>query len=150
MRRLNLVDTLAEERFDRLTRIAAALLDAPIAFVGLIDRDREWFKSKVGLEASEVPRELSFCAHAILSDDTLVVRDATLDGRFAGNPMVTGPQRVRFYAGVPLRLADGARVGTLCVVDHRPRDVSEETLARLRDLAAIAERELQTPLGPRP
>lgn len=147
--RLGLLDTEAEERFDRHTRIAAAALDAPIALVTLVDRDRQWFKSHLGFDFSETPRDIGFCSHAILEDEPLVVTDALHDDRFAENPAVVGDPRVRFYAGVPLRLSDGARVGALCIVDHKPRQLSPAQLRMLQDIARLVEEELeQAPEGP--
>lgn len=139
---LGLLDTPPEERFDRLTRLAAALFAVPIALVSLVDRDRQWFKSRQGLDLAETPREAAFCAHAILGPDVLLVPDAQADPRFADNPLVTGEPRVRFYAGVPLRLPDGSRAGTLCLNDTRPRDLDEKQIGLLRDLGALVEREL--------
>jgi phosphoribosyl 1,2-cyclic phosphodiesterase/DNA-binding response OmpR family regulator len=142
---LGLLDTEAEERFDRHTRIAAAALDAPIALVTLVDRDRQWFKSHQGFDFSETPRDLGFCSHAILEDKPLVVSDALTDDRFAENPVVVGDPRVRFYAGIPLRTADGTRVGALCVVDHKPRTLSATQLKMLQDIARLVEEELEQP-----
>ncbi|HEV8639669.1 MAG TPA: GAF domain-containing protein [Methylomirabilota bacterium] len=142
LRRLGLLDTEPEERFDRLTRLAATLFDAPIALVGLIDADRQWFKSTHGLDAREVPREVSFCAHAIHGNDVMVVPDATLDPRFADNPGVTGGPRIRAYVGYPLAVADGSRVGTLCILDPRPRQLDGAALQLFRDLGALVEQEL--------
>jgi phosphoribosyl 1,2-cyclic phosphodiesterase/DNA-binding response OmpR family regulator len=138
------LDTEAEERFDRFTRIAAALFDVPIALVSLIDRDRQWFKSRRGLDARETPRDSAFCAHAILGQDVLQVPDALQDDRFADNPLVTGEPRVRFYAGAPLILKNGTHAGTLCVIDHRARNLDEGQLQLLRDLAKLVEREFHT------
>jgi phosphoribosyl 1,2-cyclic phosphodiesterase/DNA-binding response OmpR family regulator len=138
------LDTEAEERFDRFTRIAAALFDVPIALVSLVDRDRQWFKSRRGLDARETPRDSAFCAHAILGDDVLQVPDALQDDRFADNPLVTGEPRVRFYAGAPLTLKNGTHAGTLCVMDHRARNLDEGQLQLLRDLAKLVEREFHT------
>jgi len=135
------LDTAAEERFDRLTRIAAALFDVPIALVSLVDRDRQWFKSHCGLDATETPRDVAFCAHAILGDDVLHVPDALQDDRFADNPLVLNDPRVRFYAGAPLTLQNGTHAGTLCVIDHRARHLDEDQLQLLRDLAKLVERE---------
>jgi phosphoribosyl 1,2-cyclic phosphodiesterase/DNA-binding response OmpR family regulator len=148
--RLNILDTRAEERFDRLTRLAAATFDAPMALVTLVDRDRQWFKSAHGTSPTETPREVSFCAHAILDDRIMIVPDALLDPRFADNPAVTGDQRVRFYAGCPLRLDNGAVVGTLCIVDRQPRQPAVPQLGLLQDLADLVTRELQhgAPAGP--
>ncbi len=142
LRRLSILDTWPEERFDRLTRLAAALLDVPIALISLVDVDRQWFKSSYGLGVRQTPREVAFCAHAILGEDILVVSDALLDPRFADNPVVTGDPHVRFYAGVPLTVAGGSRVGTLCLVDHRPRELDDTAKRLLRDLGTLVEREL--------
>jgi len=139
---LKILDTPAEERFDRLTRIAARLFRVPIALVSLVDEDRLWFKSAQGINSSETPRDTSFCGHAILGDDILVVPDATADARFRDNPIVTADLNIRFYAGCPLKAADGSTLGTLCLMDRQPREFSEEDMALLRDLAHMAEREL--------
>ena len=139
---LGLLDTPAEERFDRLTRLAADAFRVPIALITLIDRDRQWFKSRQGLPASEIHRDLSFCAHALASRQPLIVPDTLHDPRFADNPMVTGAHRIRFYAGYPLRLEDGACVGTLCLLDARPRHFSARDTEMLRDLAELALQEL--------
>lgn len=140
---LGLLDTAAEERFDRHTRIAAAALDAPIALVTLVDRDRQWFKSHQGFDFSETPRDIGFCSHAILDDKPLVVTDALTDDRFAENPAVIGDPRVRFYAGIPLHSADGTRVGAFCIVDHKPRNLTATQLKMLQDIARLVEEELE-------
>ncbi len=142
LRSLEILDTPPDERFDRLTRIATALFDVPVALVSLVDADRQWFKSHQGLDVSETPREMAFCSHAILTEGPMVVNDADRDDRFADNPLVTGPPHVRFYAGAPLEVGDGGRVGTLCLLDHRPRSISQTQLDLLRDLAELVEREL--------
>jgi len=139
---LKILDTPAEERFDRLTRIAAKLFDVPIALVSLVDENRVWFKSSHGLEMSEMPRDTSFCAHAILGEDVLLVPDAARDERFRDNPYVTAEPKIRFYAGCPLKAADGSAIGTLCLMDCQPREFSEEDIAMQRDLAHMVEREL--------
>jgi len=144
---LGILDTAPEERFDRCTRIAAALFDVPIALVSLIDTDRQWFKSRYGLDVIETPREQAFCAHAILRDDIMLVPDTLRDDRFAENPLVTGEPRVRFYAGCPLALADGTRLGTLCLIDHQPRVFDETRLALMRDVARMIEREITGATG---
>ncbi|MDP3064581.1 MAG: PAS domain S-box protein [Chloroflexota bacterium] len=139
---LGILDTPPEERFDRITRLAKRLLDVPIALVSLVDSDRQWFKSRVGLSAPETPRDVSFCGHAILGDDALVITDALRDPRFADNPLVVGEPRVRFYAGQPLKGPGGHKMGTMCIIDHRPRRMRGADLQTLNDLAALAEHEL--------
>lgn len=140
----NVLDTPPEERFDRVTRMAARLFNVPIALVSLIDDNRQWFKSCVGLDAKETPRNISFCGHAILDDRVFVVRDTFEDPRFADNPLVTGAPHIRFYAGCPLRAVTGERLGTLCVIDSKPREFTADDVGALQDLAAIVERELAT------
>ncbi len=144
LRSLDLLDTPREERFDRLTRMARRVFRAPIALVSLVDSNRQWFKSCVGIEAEETPRDVSFCGHAILGDDVFVIPDAHADPRFRDNPLVVGEPRIRFYAGCPIRSLDGSRLGTLCVIDHVARDPDAEDLMALRDLAAMVEREIAT------
>jgi diguanylate cyclase (GGDEF)-like protein len=139
---LRILDTSAEERFDRLTRIAAKLFSVPIALVSLVDEDRVWFKSAQGLHDAGSPRDTSFCGHAILGDDVFVIADTSRDDRFSDNPHVAGGPMVRFYAGAPLKAADGSTLGTLCLMDKQPREFSEEDQSLLRDLAHMAEREL--------
>jgi len=131
------LDTEPESGFDNITRLAAHFFRAPIALVSLIDRERQWFKSRVGLDGTQTPRDLAFCAHAIAGDGVMVVPDATLDPRFSQNPLVTGGPGIRFYAGAPL-IADGQRLGTLCIIDTVPRPHFDgrdaETLAQLARL----------------
>jgi GAF domain-containing protein len=142
-RALGLWKTPPEERFDRVVRVAAAAFDVPIALIALMDRDREWFKSCCGLEIREVLRDDSFCGHAIFERKPLVVSDALLDERFADNPYVTGFPGVRFYAGHPLILGSGCCVGTLCILDVRPRNFDNVGISLLRDLSQFAIRELE-------
>jgi ribonuclease BN (tRNA processing enzyme)/CheY-like chemotaxis protein len=142
-RSLGLWKTPPEERFDRIVRVAAAAFDVPIALIALMDRDREWFKSCCGLEIREVHRDDSFCGHAIFDRKPLVVSDALLDERFADNPYVTGFPSVRFYAGHPLILRDGCCVGTLCILDVRPRHFDNVGVSLLRDLSEFAIAELE-------
>ncbi len=147
--RLGLLDTDAEERFDRHARIAAAAFGAPIALVTLIDRERQWYKAHYGFDFSETSREMGFCSHAILQNDPLIVNDALRDDRFADNPVVIGDPHVRFYAGIPLHAADGARVGAFCIVDTKPRSLSAVQLGMLKDIARLIEEELK-PRTPTP
>jgi diguanylate cyclase (GGDEF)-like protein len=142
LRALSILDTLPEERFDRLTRLARRMFGVSFALVSLVDANRQWFKSCMGLTATETPRDVSFCAHAILGDDILLVPDTGLDERFHDNPLVTGAPNIRFYAGCPLTVANGSRLGTLCLFDDKPRTMDDEELAILRDLAHMAEQEL--------
>ncbi|ETF09328.1 MULTISPECIES: sensor domain-containing diguanylate cyclase [Pseudomonas] len=131
-----------EERFDRLTRLAKRLFNVPIALVTLVDTDRQWFKSCVGLDVSETSRDVSFCGHAILQNELMLVPDALEDLRFHDNPLVTGAPNIRFYAGYPLNVPDGNKMGTLCLIDTKPRHLDDEERALLRDLAEMAEQEL--------
>lgn len=142
LRSLNILDTSAEERFDRLTRLAKRLFGVPIALVSLIDADRQWFKSCFGLNMPETSRDISFCGHAILDDDILMIPDALLDERFFDNPLVTGDPCIRFYAGHPLRVPNGSKLGTLCLIDVKARELDDEERELLRDLARMAEQEL--------
>jgi diguanylate cyclase (GGDEF)-like protein len=143
LRALDLLDTQPEEEFEAVTRLAQRFLGVPIALITLVDESRQWFKSSQGLAASETPRDLAFCAHAIVSDDDVfVVENALIDERFADNPLVTHDPSIRFYAGAKLTAGDGMPVGTLCVIDSAPRSLSPDDLAVLRDLAEIVERQL--------
>lgn len=141
---LRILDTPAEERFDRITRIAQKLFDVPIALVSLVDAERQWFKSRVGLDASETPREISFCGHAILQSGPFVVSNALEDERFRNNPLVTGDPNIRFYAGQPLHDIEGNKLGTLCLIDRHPRKLDKDQLQLLHDLGIWAENELNT------
>ena len=130
-----LLDTSPEATFDDITQLVARLCDMPIALVSLVDTDRQWFKSRVGLESTQTARETAFCAHTILENIPLVVTDATLDARFADNPLVTGDPGIRFYAGAPLVTPSGFALGTLCVIDVKPRELSAVQLDALQGLA---------------
>jgi diguanylate cyclase (GGDEF)-like protein len=141
---LAILDTTAEPAFERITRLASKLLKAPIALLSLVDVDRQWFKSQVGIEMSQTPRRDAFCAHAIVQDDVFVIPDAQLDPRFSANPLVLGHPNVRFYAGAPLVTASHHTIGTLCVMDDKARpDFSADEEATLRDLAELAMAEIE-------
>ena len=131
----DVLDTVPEEVFDDLTDLAAHICDAPIALISLVDEDRQWFKSRIGITVSETSRDISFCAHAIMNDGLFVVPDATKDKRFKNNPLVTGSQKIRFYAGAPLITPDCHALGTLCVLDSKPRTLRPEQAQALRVLA---------------
>jgi diguanylate cyclase (GGDEF)-like protein len=142
LKSLNVLDTEPEDRFDRLTRLAKRMFDVPIALVSLVDENRQWFKSCIGLPVSETPRDISFCGHTILGDDIFLIPDAAADSRFEDNPLVTRDPNIRLYAGCPLKAPDGSKIGTLCTIDTKPRDFGEEDLEALKDLAAMVESEL--------
>jgi len=144
---LKLLDTRPEERFDRITRVAAAMFNVPIALVTLVDRNRQWFKSRVGMDAQETPRDASFCAHAVEAKADVIVPDTFLDERFADHPAVTGSGHIRFYAGAPLTLHDGQCIGALCIADRRPRDLRSSEVQVLHDLRdlVVAQLELARP-----
>lgn len=137
VRSTGLLDTKASEAFDRITRLAASLLQVPMAAISIVDESRQWFKSRVGIDEPETARSDSFCTHAIEASSILVVEDALLDSRFTDNRMVTGAPGIRFYAGVPLQLSSGHTLGSLCVIDTLPRKFSAREEALLRDLAAL-------------
>jgi PAS domain S-box-containing protein len=141
---LQVLDTQPEEMFDALTRLAADAFDVPIALISLVDDRRQWFKSRFGLDAAETAREYAFCAHAIAAPgDVMVVRDASQDARFVANPLVTGDPNIRFYAGAPLVTAAGHALGTLCVIDSKPRDLTEAQVTQLRTLASKVVAQLE-------
>jgi signal transduction histidine kinase len=131
----HVLDTPTEARFDRVTRLLARELEVPIALITLVDAERQWFKSRLGLDAESTPREFAFCAHAIASDELLVVEDAHQDQRFVHNPLVQGAPNIRFYAGAPLLAPGGHRLGTLCAIDRRPRSLTREQRELLRELS---------------
>ncbi len=143
LQRYQVLDTPAERPFDRLTELCAKLLDVPIALISLVDEQRQWFKSRVGLSAHETPREVAFCSHAILGDAVMMVPDALADPRFSDNPLVTGDPNIRAYLGAPLRTPDGQKLGTLCAIDRRPRSFSADQVALLETLSALAMDELE-------
>jgi diguanylate cyclase (GGDEF)-like protein len=144
LRALKILDTSHEERFDRVTRMAKRMFGVEISLVSLIDEDRQWFKSTQGLDASETPREISFCGHAINQDGLFIIPNAIEDVRFSDNPLVTESPNIRFYAGYPLKLRAGIHIGTLCLIDSKPRYLSEEDKQLLNDLGAMIEQEIRS------
>ncbi|NNU82036.1 GAF domain-containing protein [Halovulum dunhuangense] len=144
----NILDTAPEKQLDQLTSLAAKICGTPMALISVIDEDRQWFKSNQGFDTKETPREHSFCTHAIEDDSIMVVEDATKDQRFAGNPFVVGAPDIRFYAGSPLVMENGHALGTLCVIDRKPRKLSENQLEILQILsdAAVTHLELRRAL----
>jgi hypothetical protein len=145
LRRFNVLDSAPEEAFDDLTEIASRICGVPIALVSLIDENRQWFKSRVGLDATETPRDLAFCGYCILRETVMVVPDATKDVRFSENPLVTNDPAIRFYAGAPLIDREGFRLGTLCVIDRRPREfsVNEAEILQLLAKRVVHQMELR-------
>ncbi|GAB1269292.1 hypothetical protein NBRC116493_25450 [Aurantivibrio infirmus] len=139
---LCLLDTPREERFDRLTRMAQKFFSVDFCLVSLVDEHRQWFKSNQGLDATETPRDISFCGHAILSSPPLIVEDTLLDARFSDNPLVTGPPNIRFYAGVPLVGANNFRIGTLCIIDSKPKKLTNEEISTLVDISLLIQSEI--------
>ncbi len=131
------LDTVPEAMFDNLTELAASICGAPIALVSLVDEDRQWFKSAQGISQRETSRDVSFCAHAICQPDLFIIPDARRDPRFKDNPMVCGAQGIRFYAGSPLITADGYALGTLCVLDNKPRTLTTLQKRALQLLAGV-------------
>lgn len=150
LRDLDILDTPDEPAYDAIVEIAAALVDAPMAAIVLVDDERQWLKASVGIGEYPLERAGSFCAHAILNVRAMVVQDATKDFRFADSPSVVGPPRVRFYVGVPLQTYGGNRVGTLCVMDERPRTIDLPVLRLLERLGGLAvdAMEARRPLMP--
>jgi GAF domain-containing protein len=143
LRDYQILDTPPEEVFNRIVRLASNLIGTPIALVSLIDETRQWFKAKVGIDVDETPRDIAFCSYAILFDDVMEVADATADDRFQDNPLVTGPTSIRFYAGAPLATSGGEKMGTLCVIDTKPRTLTHQEREILRDLAALVSEEME-------
>lgn len=144
LRTLQILDTSHEERFDRVTRMAKRMFGVSISLVSLVDEDRQWFKSAQGLEATETPRDISFCGHAINQEGIFIVANAIEDERFFDNPLVTNAPNIRFYAGCPIKLREGLNIGTLCLIDQNPRIMDEEDQLLLKDLAAMVEQEIKS------
>ena len=150
VRRYDVLDTPRDGAFDRITRLASAIFETPIAIVSLVDHDRIWFKSAQGLDGVEqIDREPGLCASAILSDEVHVINDASIDPRTLSNPLVSGELGLRFYAGAPLHTHDGYNLGTLCVIDKEPRELTPEQVQMLDDLAALVIDELELRLAAR-
>ena len=139
---LEILDTPRDDRFDRFTRISARIFDMPVAIISLVDRDRQWFKSTAGFNAEETPRKFSFCGHAILGNDVFEVRNARRDPRFRDNPFVIDQPHIRFYAGAPLEAPNGHKLGTLCIIDKIPRQLSDEEKTMLKNLADMVVSEM--------
>lgn len=142
LRELLILDTPPEQRFDRIVEFAHQEFEMPTVLLSLVDDERQWFKARVGLDVCETDRDSAFCAHAILKPEILVVEDAQLDPRFVDNPLVTGEPHIRFYAGAPLELSPGVRVGTLCLIDYQPRELDATDLAILGSLRELMQAEL--------
>lgn len=142
LRALRILDTAPEERFDRITRMARRMFRVPVALITLVDSDRQWFKSRQGLEVSETPRSVSFCGHAIHGSEVFQIPNALEDERFRDNPLVLSDPHIRFYAGSPLKALNGLKVGTLCIIDREPRELDGDELQLLQDLARMVEQEI--------
>ena len=144
-----ILDTSPEKEFDELVELASKICDTPISLVTLLDEDRQWFKAKLGLGPSETSRDISFCGHAIHGDEVFVIRDAKEDERFADNPLVQDDPNIRFYAGMPLITPEGHRLGTLCVIDNKPRDISEDQLFALQVISRQVTKQMDLMLANR-
>jgi diguanylate cyclase (GGDEF)-like protein len=144
LRALQILDTSHEERFDRVTRMAKRMFGVSISLVSMIDKDRQWFKSKQGLEATETSREISFCGHAINQNGLFIIPNAAEDERFADNPLVIGAPNIRFYAGYLLKIREGLNIGTLCLIDQKPREMDKDDQQLLNDLGAMIEQEIKS------
>ncbi len=143
LERQQITDTPRDEAFDRVVRLACAALSAPMGAITFIESERQWIKAEQGLGVHEMPRDVSFCTHALTGDDVMVVEDASRDPRFAANPFVTSKDGIRFYAGAPLTTREGYKLGTLCVVDHIPRKITKRDRDLLKDMAAIVVGEME-------
>ena len=138
LERYRILDTASEKVFDNITTIAAEVCETPIALLSFIDRDRQWFKSNVGMTRRETSRDIAFCSHAIMEHELMIVPDALADDRFSRNPLVLNEPQIRFYAGMPLITPDGHAIGTLCVIDRRPRELTEQQKSKIEALAQSA------------
>jgi len=145
LQRYKILDTKPEEQFDCLTKLAALICDAPISLMTLVDEHRQWFKATHGLDLQETPRTMAFCTHAIMQRDVFTVTDASLDSAFSKNPLVTGNPNIRFYAGAPLAAPDGHMLGSICVIDRKPRQLNsmQQEALRLISQQAVAQMELR-------
>jgi diguanylate cyclase (GGDEF)-like protein len=143
LERYGVLDSETDDHLQRLVRLVARVMETPTALISLVDGDRQWFLARHGLDATETPRQMAFCAHAICAEEALVVPDARLDPRFCTNPLVTGPPAIRFYAGAVLQSPEGHNLGTLCVIDQTPRRLSRFQVDTLQDLAQLVLRELE-------
>ena len=143
LERHGVIGLASDEHFDRIVELASSIFQAPMSLISLVERDRQWFLTRKGLEASETPRTMAFCAHAIAASGVLVVPDARADERFSTNPLVIDEPYVRFYAGAPLRSPDGHNLGTLCVIDQQPRQPSSEQIHQLQLLSELVMREIE-------
>lgn len=141
----NLIGSEPEERFDRITRLAKRLFDTPIALITVLDESKQWFKSKQGFDLKYTSRTQAFCNKAIQSDSALIVHDATKDPKFSKNPLVLAELKIRFYAGQPLSLPDGNKIGTLCIIDNKPREFNTQEIKKLKQIAKLVEHELAIP-----
>ena len=142
---LKVLDTVTEERFDRITKKAAEHFEVPISTIAILDRDREWYKSKQGIEAKEGPRNISFCGHALLQESMMIIEDTLADNRFADNPYVVNDPKIRFYAGKSLYKKDSSLpVGVFCIKDYKPRKMSMANIGDFLELAEEAENELNS------
>jgi diguanylate cyclase (GGDEF)-like protein len=144
LRELNVLDTPINSAFERVTRLTKKMFEVPMVAISLVDGDRQWFKSEQGLNVCETNRNISFCGHAILQDQIFLIPDALKDERFHDNPLVTGGPKIRFYAGYPIRSPDGYKIGSFCIMDTNPRDISIEDLDPLKDMAALVEQQLSS------
>lgn len=135
LRDYQILDTCADEYLDEITKLASQLTNSPIALISLVDENRQWFKSKQGIDASETPRDISYCGHAVLQDDIFIVENAEKDERFCDNPLFLNSPHVTFYAGVPLKAPNGHNIGTICVIDNKPKQLDESNQKILKNLA---------------